>query len=86
MNSRFQLTLGFCCILLASFIPSAGHSQFSGKSATSATNLFSPGAITTLMWKVNDYQTAHPVMKALDRNWVRGTWFTGVMAAGAAIL
>ena len=84
MNSRFHLALGFGCILLAGFIPSAGHSQFSGESAATATNLFSPGAITTLMRKVNDYQTAHPVMKALDRNWVRGTWFTGVMAAGAA--
>lgn len=37
--------------------------------------------ILALMHKVNDYQAAHPVMKPLDRNWERGTWFTGVMAA-----
>ena len=34
-----------------------------------------------LMQRVNNYQIAHPMMKADDRNWERGTWYTGVMAA-----
>lgn len=33
------------------------------------------------MRKVNDWQVAHPRMKPNDRNWERGTWYTGVMAA-----
>ena len=37
-----------------------------------------------LMHRVNDWQTAHPVMKPDDRNWERGTWYTGVMAAWKA--
>ena len=36
------------------------------------------------MKKVNDYQIAHPVMKGSNRNWERGTWYTGVMAAYGA--
>jgi len=36
-------------------------------------------AILTLMLKVNSWQLAHPVMKPGDRNWERGTWYTGVM-------
>ena len=34
-----------------------------------------------LLHRVNDWQVAHPVMKPNDRNWERGTWYTGVMAA-----
>lgn len=82
MNSWLHRTLGFGGIVLANLIPSAGHCQSSAESAASATNLFSPGFITALLRKANDYQMAHPVMKASDRNWERGTWFTGVMAAG----
>jgi unsaturated rhamnogalacturonyl hydrolase len=37
--------------------------------------------ILPLMHRVNNYQIAHPKMKADDRNWERGTWYTGVMAA-----
>lgn len=36
------------------------------------------------MRKVNDWQTAHPKQPANDRNWIRGTWYTGIMAAGLA--
>jgi hypothetical protein len=32
------------------------------------------------MVRVNDWQVAHPTMKPNDRNWIRGTWYTGVMA------
>ena len=37
--------------------------------------------ITELLKRVNTWQLAHPAMKANDRNWERGTWYTGVMAA-----
>ena len=36
------------------------------------------------MRKANDHQISHPVMKGSNRNWERGTWYTGVMAAGQA--
>lgn len=37
-----------------------------------------------LLHRVNDWQVAHPLMKPNDRNWERGTWYTGVMAAHKA--
>src|SRR5690348_9578424 len=37
-----------------------------------------------LMHKVNGWQMAHPFMQADDRDWERGTWYTGVMAAWKA--
>ena len=52
--------------------------------AAPAEDPFSPAAITALMRKANEFQIAHPVMKPGDRNWERGTWYTGVMAAGHA--
>jgi unsaturated rhamnogalacturonyl hydrolase len=45
---------------------------------------WSPSEIAAVMEKVNDWQTSHPYMKPEDRNWVRATWFTGIMAAGLA--
>ncbi len=39
------------------------------------------GCIRRLLARVNDWQIAHPVMKPNDRNWERGTWYSGVMAA-----
>lgn len=33
------------------------------------------------MRRVDDWQFTHPVMKPDSRNWERGTWYTGVMAA-----
>ena len=33
------------------------------------------------MHRVDNYQIANPVMKPDDRNWERGTWYTGVMEA-----
>jgi len=84
MNLRFHHTLGLSCLLAASLITLAGHSQSSGKSTAKTASLFSPEVITAWLRKANDYQITHPVMKAADRNWERGTWFTGVMAAGEA--
>jgi rhamnogalacturonyl hydrolase YesR len=37
--------------------------------------------IAVLMRRVNAWQVAHPRMKAVDRNWERGTWYAGVTAA-----
>jgi len=36
------------------------------------------------MHRADAYQVAHPVMKPDDRNWERGTWYTGVMEAWKA--
>jgi unsaturated rhamnogalacturonyl hydrolase len=44
-------------------------------------NPFSTRAIAAVMKKADDWQMAHPVMPAGDRNWRRATWYTGVMAA-----
>ncbi len=37
--------------------------------------------ILAIMHKVNDWQSANPVMPAGNRNWERATWYTGVMSA-----
>ena len=84
MNLRFHHTLGLSCLLAASLITLAGHSQPSRESTAKTASLFSSEIITVLLRKANDYQITHPVKKAADRNWERGTWFTGVMAAGEA--
>jgi rhamnogalacturonyl hydrolase YesR len=34
-----------------------------------------------IMQKVNQWQTAHPVMPPDNRNWERGTWYAGIMSA-----
>ena len=46
-----------------------------------AADPFDRATIVGLMRQANDWQTAHPRMKPDDRNWERGTWFTGIMAA-----
>ena len=43
------------------------------------TDVFSADRITAIMHKVNDYQIKHP-WRFSDRNWIRATWYTGVMA------
>jgi unsaturated rhamnogalacturonyl hydrolase len=42
---------------------------------------FSAQGIAALMRTADAWQVAHPVMPDGDRNWQRGTWYTGVMAA-----
>ncbi len=42
------------------------------------------GEILAIMHRVNDWQSAHPIMSPDDGNWERGTWYTGVMAAWKA--
>ena len=43
-----------------------------------ADDVFSKKKIVEVMRKVRDYQLAHP-WKETDRNWIRGTYYTGVM-------
>lgn len=40
--------------------------------------------VLELMRRVNAWQSAHPLLPPDDRNWERGTWYTGVMAAWKA--
>lgn len=41
-----------------------------------------PTAIHRLLVRVNDWQLAHPYQKPTrDADWIRGTWYTGVVAA-----
>jgi len=44
----------------------------------------SADAIAAVMQKVNAWQEANPVRGKLDNSWIRGTWYTGVMAAYGA--
>lgn len=43
-------------------------------------DVFDEAAIRALLRRVNDYQLAHP-WRDTDRNWIRATWYTGVVAA-----
>src|SRR5580698_1910965 len=52
--------------------------------AQGAPPLPSRAEVLALMHKVDDWQTAHPVMPVDDHNWERGTWYTGVMEAWKA--
>ena len=55
-----------------------------GAAAQHATSFPSRAEVLDLMHRANAYQIAHPVMKPTDRNWERGTWYTGVMEAWKA--
>lgn len=60
-------------------------SCFSLIAFTQSVTSFPPRAeVLALMHRVDAYQVAHPVMKPEDRNWERGTWYTGVMEAWKA--
>jgi hypothetical protein len=84
INSRWPLLNTVGAILMAGLIPLAGYSQAPAAPAMKTGDPFSREVITNLMRKVNNYQAGHPVMKSSNRNWERGTWYTGVMAAGKA--
>jgi rhamnogalacturonyl hydrolase YesR len=45
---------------------------------------FVPDSILKIMHAVNDYQRSHPWTAKDDYNWIRGTYYTGVMAAWQA--
>ena len=44
-----------------------------------AQSVFDKSSVKTVMDKVNHYQYTHP-WKEFDNNWIRGTYYTGVMA------
>ena len=67
-----RLMLGAC--VLAGCAAAAAPAPAEDKLAPQA-------ELLALMHKVNDWQAAHPVMPAGDRNWERATWYTGVMSA-----
>ena len=70
MRYRYLSALVVLCILGA----------VSGCAADSAKiDVFSAEQITAIMHKANNYQVAHP-WRPSDRNWIRATWYTGVMA------
>jgi len=55
-----------------------------GAFAQSEKTLPSQAEILALMHRVDNYQIANPVMPPNDRNWERGTWYTGVLEAWIA--
>jgi unsaturated rhamnogalacturonyl hydrolase len=52
--------------------------------AQNAKTLPSRPDVLSLMHRVDAWQVTHPVMPPTDRNWERGTWYTGVMEAWKA--
>jgi rhamnogalacturonyl hydrolase YesR len=60
----------FCALLL--LLPMGAWAQ-------SEKSLPSRAEILALMHRVDNYQIANPAMPPDDRNWERGTWYTGVM-------
>jgi len=57
-------------------------SQVSGKEAPVG-DTFAPDSITALMRKVNDHTRDNPYVET-DRDWIRATYYTGVMGAWRA--
>ncbi|MCP4785804.1 MAG: hypothetical protein GY903_06595 [Fuerstiella sp.] len=66
-------------LLLAAGAALAFTSPLAAQDRTAA-NPFEEDNILAIMHKVNDYAKAHPYRKT-DRNWIRGTWYAGVMEA-----
>lgn len=52
---------------------------FSGITCLAQEKVYSKPFIESIIKKVNDYQYSHP-WKETDDNWIRGTYYTGVMA------
>lgn len=69
MKTRQKLIIGF---LLASIGPLNGEEALDH-------DIFAKEHVTAIMHKVNDYQIKYP-WRETDRDWVRGTWYTSVMA------
>ncbi len=67
---RRQAALLF--VALASVLVTAGPAE------SGATEIFAREQIVDVMRRVHDYQLAHP-WKPTDRNWIRATYYTGVM-------
>jgi rhamnogalacturonyl hydrolase YesR len=54
-----------------------------GRTTPQSSNLFSAEATTASIHQVNAWQAANP-WQPVDRNWIRATYYTGVMAAHEA--
>lgn len=67
-------------IPLIAFLAGTALASPLSASAQTAASPWDPEAITALMKKVNAYQLAHP-WRETDRNWIRATYYTGVMGA-----
>jgi len=52
---------------------------FSAAATAAPDDLFSREKIVALLYRINEYQRTHP-SKERDRDWVRATYYTGVMA------
>jgi len=61
-------------LLFVSFFSSCSSSE-----NLKSEDVFTREKIISIMHKVNDYQLSHP-WKEDDRNWIRGTYYTGVIA------
>jgi rhamnogalacturonyl hydrolase YesR len=74
MNGALLLACALTgCTVLSGFVLYQTH-------AASQT-LPSRPEILAILHKVNDWQSANPVMPAGNRTWERATWYTGVMSA-----
>ena len=69
-TKHISAVLTLVCILAAEICTAAGVAKI---------DVFSTDRITAIMHKVNNYQLKHP-WRFSDRNWIRATWYTGVMA------
>jgi rhamnogalacturonyl hydrolase YesR len=81
MNSPIRLLQISGSVLLASIFLTAEHSHAQLVSSPPTADPFARETILRMLHQANDWQTAHPRMKPDNRNWERGTWYTGVMAA-----
>ena len=72
---KLALALGAASVLMVRLAMGGGSDTVTGP-----TSPFSPDAIVGVMKKANACQLAHP-WSAVDNSWIRGTFYTGVMAA-----
>ncbi len=63
------------------YVVHAAGTMAGTQEATTAPALPKRPEVLNLLKRANAWQLAHPVMNPDDRNWERGTWYTGVMAA-----
>jgi rhamnogalacturonyl hydrolase YesR len=73
------LTVCFCN--LRAEPPKEGRSFAEKQNTTNPPRpIFDKQDVKNIMDKVNQYQLVHPRTKIFDDNWIRGTYYTGVMA------
>lgn len=75
MKPCFPRTVRFFATLTMLCIAANTHA------ADDAGNIFAKDNILQIMRRVDEWQTAHPVLKPQHRTWIRSAWYMGVMAA-----